>query len=442
MKKKGFTLVELLAVIVILAIIALITIPMITGVVGKVRKGAAESSAYGYIDAVEKYVMLDNTSGNNTVNLNGIYQVDRLSELGVKVKGKKPSSGNVELEKGYIASATLCIDNYKIVIENDKVKKTIKENNCSIDLAPGLYDGQGNFLSSFNYLNETYHLNVEKDYDDKTEFKDNGESGNSLGYVLNTYYKDYDSLMIVFPDDIEKLGKFSTFKIENLVSVKLNNNLKEIGTASFNNSNIKTITIPSSVEKIEKDVFGTCKNLENIFVAKGNKNYVSVDGVLFSNDMKELIEYPSVKKEETYNVPDSVVKLDYAAFSYNDYLVNVDTNKVSTIEFSAFYNCRNLKNVVLSKNIEKLETFTFGNCINLEDIFIPNNIVYIVGGTFSGCTNLKKVTFENQNNWYEYSKPIIVNYSDPPKALDVSNPEANAEKFKKFSLADYYREVN
>ena len=56
---KGFTLIELLAVIVILAIIALIATPTILGVIEKARKGAAESSALGYIDAVEKQIAID-----------------------------------------------------------------------------------------------------------------------------------------------------------------------------------------------------------------------------------------------------------------------------------------------------------------------------------------------------------------------------------------------
>ena len=52
--KKGFTLIELLAVVVILAIIALIAVPTISGIVEKARKGGAEQSAHGYIDAVNK----------------------------------------------------------------------------------------------------------------------------------------------------------------------------------------------------------------------------------------------------------------------------------------------------------------------------------------------------------------------------------------------------
>ncbi|MDD3392807.1 MAG: prepilin-type N-terminal cleavage/methylation domain-containing protein, partial [Bacilli bacterium] len=46
---KGFTLVELLAVIVILAIIALIATPLIMNIINEAKEGAAKDSAYAYI---------------------------------------------------------------------------------------------------------------------------------------------------------------------------------------------------------------------------------------------------------------------------------------------------------------------------------------------------------------------------------------------------------
>ena len=54
-KSKGFTLIELLAVIVILAIIALITVPVVINIINSSRKGAAEASAYGAIDAARLF---------------------------------------------------------------------------------------------------------------------------------------------------------------------------------------------------------------------------------------------------------------------------------------------------------------------------------------------------------------------------------------------------
>jgi len=53
MKKKGFTLVELLAVIIILAVIALIATPIVLNVVEKSRKSAFESSVYGIVETIE-----------------------------------------------------------------------------------------------------------------------------------------------------------------------------------------------------------------------------------------------------------------------------------------------------------------------------------------------------------------------------------------------------
>ena len=53
MKKKGFTLIELLAVIVILAIIALITVPVVINIINSSKKGAAEDSTYGVIEAMK-----------------------------------------------------------------------------------------------------------------------------------------------------------------------------------------------------------------------------------------------------------------------------------------------------------------------------------------------------------------------------------------------------
>lgn len=49
---KGFTLVELLAVIVILAIIALITVPAILNLINEAREKGAQDKAWGTIDAV------------------------------------------------------------------------------------------------------------------------------------------------------------------------------------------------------------------------------------------------------------------------------------------------------------------------------------------------------------------------------------------------------
>lgn len=122
LNKKGFTLIELLAVIVILAIIALIATPMILGVIDKAKKGAVESSALGYIDAVEKEAvigMLDNAAGVGALAIpEGIYDVkaDKVTGkalAGVTVKGQEPSEGWIAINnEGEVVAASLKFDSY------------------------------------------------------------------------------------------------------------------------------------------------------------------------------------------------------------------------------------------------------------------------------------------------------------------------------------------
>lgn len=66
MKKnnKGFTLIELLAVIVILAIIALIATPIVLNMISNARKSAARSSALGYVDSINSFIPLAESSSD------------------------------------------------------------------------------------------------------------------------------------------------------------------------------------------------------------------------------------------------------------------------------------------------------------------------------------------------------------------------------------------
>ena len=128
--RKGFTLIELLAVIVILAVIALIATPIILNLIEKARIGAAESSAYAYIEAAEKAAVVKMMSEPNT-KVTGACTVDSKSaklscttggELTLDVKGDIPTGGSVTFgENGSITGATgLVIGSYTVEYANGK----------------------------------------------------------------------------------------------------------------------------------------------------------------------------------------------------------------------------------------------------------------------------------------------------------------------------------
>ena len=117
-KNKGFTLVELLAVIVILALIALIATPIILNVINDAKKQAAKDSAYGYMDAVEKYIVSSELEDKSIQD--GRYSVEELNKK-ISVKGSTPDNGNIEIKNSSVKSYDIGIDGY--VVSNGKVDK-------------------------------------------------------------------------------------------------------------------------------------------------------------------------------------------------------------------------------------------------------------------------------------------------------------------------------
>lgn len=86
--------------------------------------------------------------------------------------------------------------------------------------------------------------------------------------------------------------------------------------AFFSCSSVTTVTIPSSVAKIESCAFEACYKLKAINVDEKNEKYCSLDGVLFTKNKKTLVSAPS-NKQGMYTIPDGVSSIADVAFGYN-----------------------------------------------------------------------------------------------------------------------------
>ena len=127
-KRNGFTLVELLGVIVVLAILSLITIPIISNVVNDVRIKSLQSSAYGLIEASNLYYVSKGV--NTTIRFDKTEEKDTLKELSYKGVVKE---GTVIIDK--IGKVTVCItDGKNSAYKNNNENKvtTVKGKICSI----------------------------------------------------------------------------------------------------------------------------------------------------------------------------------------------------------------------------------------------------------------------------------------------------------------------
>ena len=121
--KKGFTLIELLAVIVILAVIALIATPMIMGVIDEAREGAARSSAYAYIHAVENEIAIQLTL-NPSANIDSVVSDLKITPDTSLVKSSAPTSVSLVIDStGTVKDGSVIkVSNYTFTMTNGELK--------------------------------------------------------------------------------------------------------------------------------------------------------------------------------------------------------------------------------------------------------------------------------------------------------------------------------
>lgn len=134
--------------------------------------------------------------------------------------------------------------------------------------------------------------------------------------------------------------------------------LENIGANAFNGlTELKKLFIPANCVNVEWS-FYHCFNLAEINVVEANPSYCSLDGVLYTKDIKKLVAYPNAHGKE-YHIPEGVEIVDHFAFKS---CRNIETiylsNSVRKIGINALYKCNNLKIVYLPDNFKTLQKHT------------------------------------------------------------------------------------
>ena len=140
MKRKGFTLVELLAVIVILAVILTIAVPAVKKTVDSAKKKSAENDARMIKNIAEKYYTrnLDKDEEITGVDLS----TDTLS-----YSGEKTTKGYLYFTEDGIAYGKMYINGYYVEVKSDGTNTSEKVNidDCNIaDISTGGNTSGGN----------------------------------------------------------------------------------------------------------------------------------------------------------------------------------------------------------------------------------------------------------------------------------------------------------
>ena len=109
--------------------------------------------------------------------------------------------------------------------------------------------------------------------------------------------------------------------------------------AFYENTDIRTVQIPSTVTSIGEMAFSGCSSLVYIVVDGTNRCYRDVNGVLYSADRTVLIAYPAANQATTLEL----------------------SPKITAIADMALYGCSNLKTIVFSGSPEDWERLDIGS---------------------------------------------------------------------------------
>lgn len=220
------------------------------------------------------------------------------------------------------------------------------------------------------------------------DFRNNGfiiEGGILKKCLLNTN-------VINIPEGVRSLSSSLFWDNQVIEEVNLPNSLVNIGGDTFYNcKNLKRVNIPINVKYIGNNPFAGCPNM----ILRNESKYLNYEhGALYTKDYSRLIYY-SIKNTDTkYEIHE----------------------KTKIIGKHAFYLCENLKELVIPKNVIKLENNPFSGCSNLniinysERYRIEDKVIYdskfksVIGCLQSidtDCLILKNVEKICRNSFWE-----------------------------------------
>ncbi|MBE6800011.1 MAG: leucine-rich repeat domain-containing protein [Ruminococcaceae bacterium] len=176
-----------------------------------------------------------------------------------------------------------------------------------------------------------------------------------------------------------------------LEEIKIPETLSDIGDFAFANTKFKEIEFGKNINAVGANSFVGNTTLETINVVDNNKEFSSIDGVLYNKKGSVLVTFPA-GKTGTYELPQGVEEIKDYAFK------NAKISEVKLAEEPALryiginaFEASQIEKFEISSNVEKINSNTFKNAKKLAEVKFNDGLKYIAASAFENCVALKEI---------------------------------------------------
>jgi len=205
-----------------------------------------------------------------------------------------------------------------------------------------------------------------------------------------------------------------------------------LGRDSANNSKYVRITFAPGVKRITRKSFSNCQNLERVLIPATVReigelsfsNCPKLKEVIFEDisslrelsdsafDKTPLLEqtgdfvtfgsylFRYNKDEDCVTIPDYIEEIGERVFLRKNLkkIEFSDRSKCSRIREYAFFNCQNLKELILPESMRRIDKYAFSKCSHMLSVKINDDIEEVYMDVFHECDRLFEVQYPKKLN--------------------------------------------
>ena len=265
-----------------------------------------------------------------------------------------------------------------------------------------------------------------------------------VGIKANGFYECAGVTGLILPDTVEYIDANAFFGCEELTRVRWSAGLRKINTGAFDYTGLETLVLPEGVtflganafghaklksvslpstvakmtesnEKSDANPFAFCENLEEIYVAEGNKAYKSDGNCVMRREDNTLVAGCKASKIPSYTehigrsafqgaalesvaLPEGVTSIEDYAFARNDRLKEITLpQSLTSIGKAVFFWCTALGKIAIPDGVTSVGDNAFSTCVSLKELALGAELLSAGCGLTEFCVALEKITVSENN---------------------------------------------